>query len=111
MTQSTLLERKRKAFIHAKLDTLQKKHGSHSVFVKVADFNCRLDLDEEILNAALIRHFELYVLELKSKPIAELLIMNTYNDLYTKHGNLTKKGNEFMNELLELIAQKTEPIK
>ncbi|MDE9463677.1 hypothetical protein KKJ03_20305, partial [Xenorhabdus bovienii] len=58
MTQLTLLERKRKAFIHAKLDTLQKKHNSHSVIVKVAEINYRLDLDEEILTIALISIFE-----------------------------------------------------
>ncbi|MDC9591861.1 hypothetical protein PSI23_21935, partial [Xenorhabdus sp. XENO-10] len=58
MTQLTLLERKRKAFIHAKLGALQKKHGCHSVIVKVNRTNCRLDLDEEILTLALIKFFE-----------------------------------------------------
>ncbi|MCC8366527.1 hypothetical protein J8V57_09565 [Xenorhabdus sp. PB61.4] len=111
MTQSTLLERKRKALINAMLSTLQKKHGCHSVIVKVGRTNYRLDLDEEILNTALVRFFESDVLALKSKPIAELLIMNTYNELYTKHGNLTPLGDEFINDLLKLIAKKTEPIK
>ncbi|MBD2784159.1 hypothetical protein ID858_14040 [Xenorhabdus sp. DI] len=111
MTQLTLLERKRKALIQIKLDTLQKKHGCHSVIVKVAGVNYRLDLDEEILTIALIRFFELYVLALKSKPIAEKLIVDTYNGFYTKFGNLTEEGNEFMNEILQLIAKKTEPIK
>ncbi|MGJ0580695.1 hypothetical protein ACR71G_22320 [Xenorhabdus bovienii] len=107
MTQLTLLERKRKAFIHAKLDTLQKKHGSHSVFVKVADFNYRLDLDEKILTLALIKFFEDELDEHQHK-LHELI--NTYDSFYNKFGNLTPEGNEFMNEILKLIAKKTEPI-
>ncbi|PHM22132.1 hypothetical protein [Xenorhabdus ehlersii] len=110
MTQSTLLERKRKALIHVKLNALQKKHNCHSVVVKVGRFNYQLDLDEEILNGALIRFFEIYVQELKSKQEAEKLIIRTYNSFYTKFGNLTEEGNEFMNEILKLIAKKTEPI-
>ncbi|MGJ0626159.1 hypothetical protein [Xenorhabdus bovienii] len=107
MTQSTLLERKRKAFIHAKLDALQKKHGSHSVFVKESSVNCRLDLDEEILTLALIKFFEDELDEHQHK-LHELI--STYDSFYTKNGNLTPEGNEFMNEILKLIAKKTEPI-
>ncbi|MDC9612342.1 hypothetical protein PSI19_00255 [Xenorhabdus khoisanae] len=110
MTQSALLKRKRKAFINVKLNALQKKHGCHSVIVKTGGFNYQLDLDEEILNIALIRFFELDVFALKSKQEAEELIVRTYNSFYTKFENLTEEGNEFMNEILKLIAKKTEPI-
>ncbi|MDE9467455.1 hypothetical protein [Xenorhabdus bovienii] len=110
MENTSLLARRRKAFIHAKLDTLQNKHGSHSVIVKVAGVNYRLDLDEEILNIALIRFFELDALASKNKQKAEQLLISTYNSFYTKFGNLTAEGNEFMNEILKLIAKKTEPI-
>ncbi|MEQ1977654.1 hypothetical protein ABLA76_17980, partial [Xenorhabdus sp. SGI240] len=58
----------------------------------------------------LIRFFELYVFALKSRQEAEELIVRTYNSFYTKFGNLTKEGNEFMNEILKLIAKKTESI-
>ncbi|WP_047685728.1 MULTISPECIES: hypothetical protein [Xenorhabdus] len=111
MTKSTLLERKRMAFINVKLNALQKKHGCHSVIVKTGGFNYQLDLDEEILNIALIRFFELDVFAVRSKAIAEKLLTDSYNSFYTKHGNLTAEGNEFMNEILKLIAKKTEPIK
>ncbi|CDH08007.1 conserved hypothetical protein [Xenorhabdus bovienii str. oregonense] len=85
MTQLTLLERKRKAFIHAKLDTLQKKHSSHSVIVKVAGINYRLDLDEEILNIALISLFEKNViLSLKGKLIAEDALVKSYDSFIPK---------------------------
>ncbi|MDX7992993.1 hypothetical protein, partial [Xenorhabdus littoralis] len=100
-----------KALIHAKLDTLKKKYGSYFEIIEVDNFNYRLDLDEEILTIALIRFFELYALTFKSKPIAEKLIVDTCNRFYTKFGNLTEEGNEFMNEILQLIAKKTEPIK
>ncbi|WP_340622442.1 hypothetical protein [Xenorhabdus siamensis] len=63
------------------------------------------------MNIALIRFFELYVLGLKRKQEAEELIVRTYSSFYTRHGNLTAEGNEFMNEILKLIAKKTEPIK
>ncbi|MDE1492878.1 hypothetical protein [Xenorhabdus bovienii] len=109
MTQLTLLERKRKAFIHAKLDTLQKKHNSHSVIVKVAEINYRLDLDEEILTIALISIFEKNViLDLKNESTAEDALVNSYDSFYTKNGDLTAEGNEFMKELLKIIAQKME---
>ncbi|AOM42598.1 hypothetical protein [Xenorhabdus hominickii] len=108
MTQLTLLERKRKAFIHAKLDSLQKKHGCHSVIVKVNGTNCRLDLDEEILILALIKFFEDGLDEHQHK-LHELI--NTYDSFITKFGNLTAEGNEFMREILKIIAKKTEPIK
>ncbi|CBJ83098.1 hypothetical protein XBJ2_2030008 [Xenorhabdus bovienii str. Jollieti] len=112
MTQLTLLERKRKAFIHAKLDTLQKKHSSHSVIVKVAEINYRLDLDEDVLNIALISLFEKNViLSLKGKLIAEDALVNSYDSFYTKNGDLTAEGNEFMKELLKIIAQKMELMK
>ncbi|MDC9606386.1 hypothetical protein [Xenorhabdus griffiniae] len=107
MTGLTLLERKRKAFINAKLGALQKKHGCHSVIVKVNGTNCRLDLDEEILTLALIKFFEDELDEHQHK-LHELI--NTYDSFYNKHGNLTAEGNGFMNEILKLIAKKTEPI-
>ncbi|PHM67912.1 hypothetical protein [Xenorhabdus kozodoii] len=111
MTQSTLLERKRKAFIHVKLNALQKEHGCHSVIVKAGKFNYQLDLDEEILNTALILFFELDVMaEIRNIAEAEKLLVDSYNSFYTKFGNLTEEGNEFMNEILKLIAKKTEPI-
>ncbi|WP_323865732.1 hypothetical protein [Xenorhabdus cabanillasii] len=69
-----------------------------------------LDLDEEILTIALILFFELDVLAVKKKPEAEQLIVDTYNGFYTKFENLTEDGNEFMNEILKLVARKTEPI-
>ncbi|MEQ2027963.1 hypothetical protein ABLB84_19980 [Xenorhabdus szentirmaii] len=96
MKQPTLLERKRKAFIQVKLDTLQKKHGCHSVIVKVAGFNYMLDLDVETLTIALICSFERDVLAVNKKSEAEQLIVDTYNSFYTKFGNLTEDGNEFM---------------
>ncbi|MCP9270345.1 hypothetical protein M5U04_20285 [Xenorhabdus sp. XENO-1] len=107
MTQSTLLERKRKAFIHAKLDVLKRKYGSYSEIVEVADFDYRLDLDEEILTLALIKFFENELDEHQHK-LHELI--NTYDSFYNKFGNLTPEGNEFMNEILKRIAIKTEPM-
>ncbi|SFU98880.1 hypothetical protein [Xenorhabdus koppenhoeferi] len=111
MTQSTLLERKRKALIYAKLDTLKKKYGSYSEFIEVDNFNYRLDLDEEILTIALICSFERDVLAVNKKSEAEQLIVDTYNSFYTQFGNLTEDGNAFINEVLKLVARKTEPIK
>ncbi|AYA40653.1 hypothetical protein HZS38_09675 [Xenorhabdus nematophila] len=107
MAQLTLLERKRKALIYAKLDTLKKKYGSYSEFIEVNDFNYRLDLDEEILTLALINLFE------KDAVTAggEKLLIESYSNFYTQHGNLTIEGNEFINEILKLVAKKTEPIR
>ncbi|PHM54453.1 hypothetical protein Xsto_04172 [Xenorhabdus stockiae] len=107
MTELTLLERKRKALINAKLDALQKKHGCHSVIVKVGRTNYRLDLDEEILNLALIELFEKDTLAVGGEKI----LIDSYSNFYTKHGNLTIEGDAFMEVILEHIAQKTEPIK
>ncbi|MDC9596496.1 hypothetical protein [Xenorhabdus anantnagensis] len=106
MENTDLLTRKRKAFIHVKLDALKRKYGSYSEIVKVADFNYRLDLDEEILTLALISLFEKDVVAVKR----EELLIESYNNFYTKHGNLTEEGNEFMTEILKRIAIKTEPI-
>ncbi|WP_340617946.1 hypothetical protein [Xenorhabdus entomophaga] len=106
MTSSTLLERKRKAFIYAKLDTLKRKYGSYSEIVKVDGFNYRLDLDEEILNTALINPFEEDVVAVKG----EKLLIESYNNFYTKHGNLTIEGDAFMEIILQHISKKTEPI-
>ncbi|MDC9591901.1 hypothetical protein PSI23_22180, partial [Xenorhabdus sp. XENO-10] len=69
--------------------------------------NCRLDLDEEILTLALIKFFEDGLGEHQHKSHE---LINTYNSFYTKHGILTAEGNEFINEILKLIAKKTEPI-
>ncbi|WP_275383606.1 hypothetical protein [Xenorhabdus bovienii] len=89
------------------MDTLQKKHGSHSVIVKVAGINYRLALDEETLNIALISLFEKNViLSLKGKLIAEDVLVKSYDRFYTKNRDLTAEGNEFMKELLKIIAQK-----
>ncbi|WP_323861375.1 hypothetical protein, partial [Xenorhabdus szentirmaii] len=85
--------------------------GCHSVIVKVAGFNYMLDLDVEILTISLIRFFERDVLAINKKSEAEQLIVDTYNSFYTKFGNLTEDGNEFMNKILKLVARKTEPIK
>ncbi|WP_340608305.1 hypothetical protein [Xenorhabdus bharatensis] len=112
MTELTLLERKRKALINAKLDALKKKYGCHSVIVKVGRTNCQLDLDEEILTNALIHHFEKSViLSLGGRFVAESALIKIYDNFYTKYGNLTEEGEAFINELLENVAQKTEPIK
>ncbi|AOM39993.1 hypothetical protein [Xenorhabdus hominickii] len=108
MTQLTLLERKRKALVHAKLDSLQIKFGTHTEIIKVGKINYRLDLGEEILTQALIKFFED---ELDNNPHKPHALINTYNCFITKNGNLTSKGEDFMTHLLEYVAQKTEPIK
>ncbi|WP_275389209.1 hypothetical protein [Xenorhabdus bovienii] len=89
------------------MDTLQKKYGSHSVIVKVAGINYRLALDEDTLNIALISLFEKNViLSLKGKLIAEDVLVKSYDRFYNKNRDLTAEGNEFMKELLKIIAQK-----
>ncbi|MEQ1968797.1 hypothetical protein ABLA30_17670 [Xenorhabdus nematophila] len=109
MTPSDLIARKRKALIDAKLNSLEKKYGAHTEIINVNGIKYQLDLDKNILSIALMHFFEFEAFKLGNK--AARSIINSYESFYTIHGNLTKKGNEFMNELLELIAQKTEPIK
>ncbi|BET98135.1 hypothetical protein [Xenorhabdus taiwanensis] len=111
MTQSTLLERKRKALVNAKLDSLKSKYGVHTDIVTVKNTKYRLDLDEEVLTNALIHHFERSVrLSLKGQFVAEGALIKIYENFYTKFGNLTEEGEAFMTEILENVAQKTEPI-
>ncbi|WP_426576743.1 hypothetical protein ACP179_20725 [Xenorhabdus stockiae] len=109
MHSSDLLSKKRKALINAKLDALQNKYGTHTEIVNVNGIKYQLDLDKNILSIALMRFFEFEAFKLGNK--AARSIIDSYESFYTIHGNLTKEGEAFINELLENVAQKTEPIK
>jgi hypothetical protein len=109
MTPSYLIVKKRKALIDAKLNSLEKKYGTHTEIVTVNGIKYRLDLDSKILSIALMRFFEFEAFKLDKK--AARRIIDSYESFYTIHGNLTKEGEEFISEVLKDIAIKTEPIK
>ncbi|WP_340608561.1 hypothetical protein [Xenorhabdus bharatensis] len=109
MTPSDLIVRKRKTLIDAKLNSLERKYGTHTEIVNVNGIKYQLDLDKNILSIALMRFFEFEVFKLGKE--AARRIIDSYESFYTIHGNLTKEGEAFINELLENVAQKTEPIK
>ncbi|OWO80647.1 hypothetical protein B5C26_17875 [Photorhabdus luminescens] len=107
MISQTLIERYRNRLIAAKLDAMMKKTGSYCIAVSLHDGSmCTVELSEEILRKALHVFFEVPAYDEYRQCDADGYILDSYNSYLSKHWKLTREGDDFMQALVKLIAER-----
>ncbi|MCC8375582.1 hypothetical protein CKY10_21800 [Photorhabdus sp. HUG-39] len=109
MSNQTLIERYRNRLIAAKLNAMMMKTNSHCIAVNLNDCSmCTIELSEEILRRALHVFFEVPVYSEYTRCKADNYILNSYRDYLSKYGGLTGEGDDFMQALVKLIAERAK---
>lgn len=104
---TTLIETRRRRIVIAKLDSMQRKTGSHWVVVKLPnDEIATIQVNETVLTKALIKIFEAMVYDSNKRAEAEKHIADHYSAcIGNKLNKLSPQGMEFMNALIANLAE------
>lgn len=105
MEKGSLLERRRKAFIDSVFHYLHKKNRATSYIRVIEDAEYQIDLDKTVLNSALLNLYENKICQ-GLMNMSDDQIISAYAALYTRDGNITKEGKEFLGYITELIAER-----
>lgn len=104
---ASLIETRRHRVVIAKLESMQRKTGSHYAVVKLPDDEvATIQVNETILTKALIKIFEAMVYDSNKRTEAEQHISNHYNAcMSNKLNKLSPLGMEFMNAVIANLAE------
>ncbi|WP_455424827.1 hypothetical protein [Dryocola sp. LX212] len=102
-----LIETRRRRIVIAKLNSMERKTGSHFALVKLPnDEVTTIELTEEILTKALIKIFEAMVYDSNKREEAERYISEHYSAcMANKLNKLSPLGMEFMNAVIANLAE------
>lgn len=100
------IEKRREKLVQAKLNSVIRRTGGNIQLVKQENGSLfPVELDGEILAKALIKLFEAMIHENHKRAEAENIIAGHYSFCLSKKETLTTHGAEFMNALVESLAE------
>jgi DNA-binding protein YbaB len=104
---NSLIEIRRRRIVLAKLNSMERKTGSHYVVVKLPDSEvATIEVNEEILTKALIKVFEAMVFDANKRVDAERHISDHYSAcMSNKLNKLSPMGMEFINAVIANLAE------
>ncbi len=104
---TNLIETRRRRIVMAKLNSMERKTGSHFTLVKLPNNEVTtIELTEEILTKALIKIFEAMVYDSNKRAEAERHISDHYSAcMGNKLNKLSPMGMEFMNAVIANLAE------
>ncbi|MBX6968232.1 MULTISPECIES: hypothetical protein [Providencia] len=103
MNKLTLLDKKRNHFVNAVFEHLKQKNKKSSFIRNVDGVSYQVDLDKELLRQSLISLFEKNIC-ITNLKMNELQIIGVYENFYSKYGNISNEGKDFISVITGLIA-------